>query len=126
MKINDDLLSYIRENLKKYESSLLHDKDVDGPYIIKPSKHFNPDLAGPPNVEEYVRPKIIFWDPLNQLHCFKGSIICPHADHAEERVFLKPSFWKDGRTERDMPRQIYGSNGPVLLVSRVYRCSFGH
>lgn len=126
MKFTEDLLEYIKESLEKYEDNLLKNKHVHGPFIVEPTRHLNPDSTRKPNVKDYTLPKIILWDPLNQLYCFRGNMFCPHDDHCEGRSVLYPLKWKDGRTDRDMPRQLYGTNGPVLLVSRVYRCSLGH
>ena len=127
MKITQELLSYVQQNVKKYEDRLLQGDKVDGPAIIEPGQHLNPDFVSSPNVADYVYPKVIIWDPLQQQqHCFKEGFTCPHYEHGHLRSQLSPCKWKDGRRERDMPRQIYCINGPVLIVSRVYRCTQGH
>ena len=65
-------------------------------------------------------PRDIIWDPFQQQqHCF-------NYEHGNLSSILTPCKWKDGKSERDMPRQIYCVNVPVLLVSRVYRCTRGH
>lgn len=72
---------------------------------------------------------VIIWDPFQQQqqqHCFKNGFTCPHYEHGNLSRILARCKWKDGKSERDMPRQIYCVNGPVLLVSRVYRCTQGH
>ena len=99
---------------------------MDGPFIVEPSRHLNPDLSNAPKVEDYIHPRVIIWDPIQQHQCFKSGIACPHYDHGQVGSILTPCKWKDGRSERDMPRQMYGVNGPVLLVSHVYRCTRGH
>ena len=127
MKITQELLSYVQHNVKKYEDHLLQDGKVDGPAIIEPGQQLNPDFRSPPDVGDYVLPRVIIWDPLQpQQHCFDTGFTCPHYEHGHLNSILTPCKWKDGRSERDLPRQIYCVNGPVLLVSRVYRCTEGH
>lgn len=127
MKINQEFLSYVQHNVKKYEDRLLRGEKLDGPAIIEPGQQLNPDFRSPPNVSDYVLPRIIIWDPLKQQqHCFKTGFTCPHYEHGHQNTILTPCKWKDGTSERDLPRQIYCVNGPVLLASRVYRCTQGH
>ena len=127
MKITQELLSYVQHNVKKYEDHLLQDGKVDGPAIIEPGQQLNPDFRSPPDVGDYVLPRVIIWDPLQQQqHCFDTGFTCPHYEHGHLNSILTPCKWKDGMSERDLPRQIYCVNGPVLLVSRVYRCTEGH
>ena len=127
MKINQELLSYVQHNVKKYEDRLLQGEKLDGPAIIEPEQQLNPDFRIPPNVGDYVFPRIIIWDPLQQQHhCFKPGLTCPHFEHGRQNTILTPCKWKDGTSERDLLRQIYCVNGPVLLVSRVYRCTQRH
>ena len=59
---------------------------------------------------------------------FHNGFCCPHESHAGEvAAQLKPQKWKDGGSERDMPRKIYGRDGVVLLsVSRVHVCPQGN
>ena len=122
MKINQELLTYVQQNVQKYEDRLLRGEKVDGPAVIEPGQHLTPDLFSPPYVGDYVHPHIIIWDPLQQhQHCFKNGLTCPHYEHGHLSSILTPCKWKDGKSERDFPRQIYSVSGPVLLVSRVYR-----
>ena len=101
---------------------------MDGPVLIEPGQHLNPDFLSPSNIGDYVLPIVIIWDPFQQQqqHCFKNGFTCPHYEHGNLSRILTRCKWKDGKSERDMPRQIYCVNGPVLLVSRVYRCTQGH
>lgn len=127
MKINQELLSYVQQNVKKYEDRLLQGEKMDGSAITEPGQHLNPDFCSPPNVGDYVHPRVIIWDPLQQQqHCFKNGFTCPHYEHGHVSSILTPFKWKDGKSERDLPRQMYCVNGPVLLVSRMYRCAQGH
>ena len=125
MKITPELIRYVQDNVQRYEDRLVAGERV-GPFIVEPCEQFNPDLRSAPKVEDYVRPRIIFWDPIHQHPFFKGSFACPHHDHGGEISVLTPCKWKDGKSERDLPRAIYCVNGPLLLVSRVYRCIRGH
>lgn len=83
MKINQEFLTYVQQNVQKYDDCLLQGKKVDGPAIIEPGQHLNPEFFSPPNVGDYVYPGIISWDPLQQhQHCFKNGLLCPHYEHA--------------------------------------------
>ena len=126
MKITQELLSCVQQNVKIYEDRLLQGEKVDGPVIVEPGQHLNPDFSSAPNIGDYLHPRVIIWDPLEQHHCFKNGFTCPHYDHGHLTSILTPCKWKDGKSDRDMPRQIYCVNGPMLLVSRVYRCTQGH
>ena len=67
------------------------------------------------------------WEPHQQLpHFFQPEFVCPICNEDGKVISLKPIGWKDVRLRRQMPRQIYGMSGRVLLISRVYRCSAGH
>ena len=88
MKITQELLSYVQLNVKNYEDRLLQGEKVDGPFIIEPGQHLNPDFGRPPNVGDYVHPKVIIWDPLRQHHCFKNRFICPIMTMASCPVFF--------------------------------------
>ena len=81
MKITKELLSYVQENIKNYEDRLLQGEKVDGPFIIVPGQHLNPDFRSPPNVGDYLHPRVIIWDPLQQHNCIKNSFFSPHFDH---------------------------------------------
>ena len=64
MKITQELLSYVQHNVKKYEDHLLQDGKVDGPAIIEPGQQLNPDFRSPPDVGDYVLPRVIIWDSI--------------------------------------------------------------
>lgn len=88
-------------------------------------------LTGPqngfPEPHSYVLPNAILWEPHQELpHFFQPEFVCPICNEDGKVISLKPIGWKDGRLRRQMPRQIYGMSGRVLLISRVYRCSAGH
>ena len=48
--------------------------------------------------------------------------------HASESSLLVPknSKWKDGHSDKQLPRKLYGENCVVLLMNRVYVCEYGH
>ena len=80
-----------------------------------------------PDPNSYVLPNAILWEPHQQLpQFFQPEFLCPICNEHGKDFSLKPSGWKDGRLRRQMPRQIYGLSGRVLLISRVYSCSAGH
>ncbi len=57
-------------------------------------------------------------------------ILCPNLYnkecHSAGCVSLIPRRWKNGHSEKDAPRQLYGKECSVLLVRRVYVCAKGH
>ena len=102
MKITDELKTYIQKNVKNYKDRLLEGQRVDGPFIVEPSRHLNPDFRNAPKVEDYVHPRVIIWDPIQQHPCFKSGIACPHYNHGQVGSILTPCKWKDGRSEREI------------------------
>ena len=54
------------------------------------------------------------------------AVLTKVTNEGEAVAQLKPRKWKDGRSERDGPRKLYGRDSVVLLVSRVYVCPQGH
>ena len=81
-----------------------------------------------PSAEKYLLPPVILRDPFMQYpNVFDDGLSCPHDSHAgEAREHLTAKKWKDGHSERDAPRKLYGRDNVVLLVSRVYVCPQGH
>lgn len=81
-----------------------------------------------PDPYDYMRPVLLFWDPLNQLACLGGAIKCPRSEcqiSSDDRT-LRSAHWKDCHSQRESCRLLYGVNGPIYLVSRVYRCTGQH
>lgn len=76
--------------------------------------------------EMYLMPPIIMWSPLEQFS--KIRIVCPKcATSKEPNVPLHARGWRNGMGgPRSDPRKIYGTNGIVLLVCRVYACPKNH
>ena len=54
MKITQELLSYVQQNVIKYEHRLLQGEKVDGPVLIEPGQHLNPGFLSPSNIGDYV------------------------------------------------------------------------
>ena len=77
-----------------------------------------------PDPYHYLRPTLILWDPVSQRTLQNGLVICRRCDVAG--ICLRPTQWKDGRNERNVPRLLFARNGITYLVSRVYRCCNGH
>jgi len=77
-----------------------------------------------PEPYHHLRPTLILWDPVSQRTLQNRLVICPRCDVAG--VFLRPTHWKDGRNERNVPRLLFACNGVTYLVSKVYRCCNGH
>lgn len=74
----------------------------------------------------YLMPPVILWSPLEQFPVFKGKLNCPKCP-SSGGTLLHASGWRDGsKGRRSEPRKIYGEDGIVLLVGRVYTCTKGH
>lgn len=72
-------------------------------------------------------PSLLIWSPIEQLHSsMKAKPMCPTCTNAMKDSFLSPSGWLDGSTDKAQPRKVHDSHGIMLLVSRIYKCSFGH
>lgn len=70
----------------------------------------------------YFPPDILFWNPLSRSPLLRALLQCPREACSGKKSFLRAVGWKDGKTERDNPRRLYGLTSPVILVSRIYRC----
>ena len=77
---------------------------------------------------DYIRPVLMFWDPMSQLACLNSKIKCPRpmCQIGPDIRWLRSAHWKDCRNQRESCRLLYGIIGPIYLVSRVYRCSGNH
>ena len=75
----------------------------------------------------HLMPHIIIWAPGEQFpHLFPNGLKCPkcHNENADESSPLCAVGWRDGRgPARSEPRKIHGTDGVVLLVGRVYKCT---
>ena len=122
MKLSKRILAYLENLVACFELK------PHGPEIVYPNPGTYYDENKYPAAEEYLFPPVIVWDPFVQHpDVFHNGFCCPHESHAGEAAApLKPKKWKYGGSERDMPRKIYGRDGVVLLVSRVYVCPQGH
>ena len=79
------------------------------------------------HVEEFLTPPVIVWDPLLQCsEVFPNGLCCPHESHASQPSLLFPRKWKDGHSDKQLPRKLYGEDCVVLLMSRVYVCKDWH
>ena len=104
----------------------LYDKAPHGPEVIAPTFPTIQSHAflSPWN---YFLPGVILWDPLTQFpQYFSAGLLCPHESHRTKAEALHPKKWKKGDSEKDAPSRLYGKDGTVLLVSRVYVCCQGH
>lgn len=103
----------------------LFEQNPHGPDIITPILPTR--LQKQPKSTEYLLPPVIIWDPLLQFpHIFAHQFYCDKDSHSTRCVPLTPKRWKNGLSEKDSPRKIYGKDSTVLLVSRVYVCCEGH
>ena len=75
---------------------------------------------GFPDLNSYVFPNAILWEPHQQLpQFFQPEFLCPICDEHGKVFSLKPNGCEDGRLRRQMARQIYRLSGRVLLISSV-------
>lgn len=93
-------------------------------HLVPPNPCHTPvDSSAPPEIlYSYFFPDILFWDPLSRIPSLKGFLKCPREACSGKNSFLRVVGWKDGKTDRNNPRRLYGLTCPVMLVSRVYRC----
>ena len=106
--------------------SKLYEQNPHGPDVLTPSLPTS-SLKQPINSAEYLLPPVIVWDPLLQFpNIFCHQFYCSKDSHSTCCVPLIPKRWKNGLSEKDAPRKLYGKNCTVLLVSRVYVCCKGH
>ena len=102
-----------------------YDLNPHGPGITIPTfpSQIGHGCEKSPEVEEYLTPPVIAWDPL--LRCsdiFQNGLCCPHESHASQPAMLFPRKGKDGH----LPRKLYGEDCMVFLMSRVYVCPHGY
>ncbi|XP_065908242.1 uncharacterized protein [Dysidea avara] len=126
-----------------------HDKNTVRPYIISPSQFSDAlleiyssansnsmstsdDINSPESKDADVfldcdLPGVIIWDPILQFPDiyidYKDSVPCSETDCYQVMKFLT---WQDGSQQRYNPRRLYGTDGFVLLVCKIYRCPNGH
>ena len=75
----------------------------------------------------HLMPHIIIWAPGEQFpQLFPNGLKCPkcHKENTDGSSSLCAVGWRDGRgPARSEPRRIHGTDGVVLLVGRVYKCT---
>ena len=69
-------------------------------------------------------PDVLLWDPLAYFP--ELILLCPTCESNSVQEILHPIRWKDGSTDYDQPRLLYGLRNDVLLVGRVYLCRNKH
>ena len=76
----------------------------------------------------YLIPPVIIWDPLTSLKQFiTEKAYCPECLKEEKHSELIQLEWNlGGKSHKKHLRTIHGINNTVLLVTRQYRCKFGH
>ena len=116
--LDERLRKYIKEVLKQYEKAIppVH---IHAPICVTPQ-------GNQPNAYDYLIPKIILWDPLAQVTDLNGQLKCRRAECKSGSSYLRPVHWKDGQTQTECWRFLYSVDGPVFLISRVYRCNRQH
>ncbi|KXJ16275.1 uncharacterized protein LOC114574761 [Exaiptasia diaphana] len=112
----------------EFEAHLIAGGVVSKPSVIIPmSSQDEQDTK-----EAYFMLPYILFDPMEQFQsCKDGRIkLFCHLCHDEGKVTLlqrgPKGSWNNARKKRSNPRLIFDIEGPVLLVSKIYRCSNGH
>ena len=104
--IHDRLRRYIKEVLKQYET------------VTPPVHIYTPICVTPrgnqPNAFDYLIPRVILWDPLAQVTDLNGQLKCQRAECKSDGSYLRAVHWKDGRTDRECWRFLYGVDGPCF------------
>jgi hypothetical protein len=118
-----------REMIKEAIAAFVHGP-ATCPIVVMPSFPVVND-EWRPDRERYTRLPYILFHPLIQFPLlFRNSpIYCPICQKdGVTTILTSTKKWRDGSTKRtaDQPRMLYGINSPVLLVSKVYKCSNGH
>ena len=77
-----------------------------------------------PNVETYLLPYTLIWNPLVQFQTFLGSSVqCSRVD-CKSKIHLVQ--WHVGHSDGRCPRLLHDLNHMVLLLPAVYGCDNGH
>ena len=73
----------------------------------------------------FVMPPCILWSPVEQ---YPSDYTCPKctSNLIDLQMTLRPARWQDGSNPQSTPRKIHGVDGPIIVISRVYRCPKGH
>mgnify|MGYP002803930454 CR=1 FL=1 len=100
------------------------------PQVITPSTGNLALLTMASAAESVLLPYMLF-DPVNQFKqvCEAAGIdilypLCSR-DGVSESV-IDTSIWKNGKSSRLQPRLIHDVSNPLLIVSKLYKCSNGH
>ena len=76
------------------------------------------------NVETFILPYTLIWNPLLQFQTFFGtSVQCSRVDCKSNIHLLR---WNVGRSDNHSPRLLHDLNHMVLLLPAVYGCENGH
>ena len=114
MKLSKETQIYLRNLIVCYEQK------PHGSEVIFPNAPRKPceEEKKYPSAEKYLLPPVILWDPFMQYpNVFDDGLSCPHDSHASEaREHLTAKKWKDGHSERDAPRKLYGRD---VVLSRL-------
>lgn len=88
-----------------------------GPHCIVEGRQVS--IQGEKDIEFYFLPRLMLWDPLNEIHKqSRWPILCPEHYHP-----LTPSdCWMDGSLNSQNPRVLWDTTGPLFLVAREYIC----
>ncbi|KXJ14702.1 hypothetical protein AC249_AIPGENE5021 [Exaiptasia diaphana] len=110
---------FIYKHICQHEKCIA-DGIVDKPTIINGPIVYSLDES----INNEISP-IIIWDPLSSFKDEFKDFCCPFCQLLcpKESPMAETTIWKDGSSKKRHPRTIYDTNGQVMLVSRVYRCT---
>ena len=92
--------------------------------IIEPPNPMGLPSQAASNIEAYLLPYILIWNPLVQFQTFFGSSVqCSRMD-CKNKIHLVR--WNVGCSDGHCPRLLHDLNHMILLVPAVYGCDSGH
>lgn len=104
------------ENVWIYIEMLVKNKGLMNPHVIEPVYDRWQNGMLQPQVCNYLLPRVLLWDPLNQFPLLQRTPpVCTEHDN-----ILVSGQWRCRKAMQ--PRWIYDKNGPIVLVMRNYIC----
>ena len=81
---------------------------------LSPEQLVNAQQCG--NIDSYILPHVILWDPLNQFpSSFPHGISCPTCSKLLDKI----TYWKWGQSTGLQPRVIHGLETTILIVPAI-------
>lgn len=91
--------------------------------ILPPAPELLAKLHPGGNLNNFILPHVILWDPLNQFPgLFAGGVLCSSCSKQLKEIVR----WKWGQSLGLQPRVIHGLETTILIVPAVYSCVNEH